>query len=808
MNIVRIIFQVILVSVIVEATEATEAQQRLNYGVIFKPLGTTQPATDYWMHTCQIELPTLHRELQAQKLPCKNTGACQYYRSSFNLANEIRKDVATQFNVSINRIKALIPEIRNLPIENSRSKRSLLPFIGELSSSLFGTASEEDVSKLAKYILLLKSNQDKILHSFQHHEGNLASFMKNVDNRFVNAVRGIEINHNMVNKLASNLISATSYIQGNVRLSNIMDKLMHIALRVLNRVEELVQGFHQLSQGKLSPYLIPQEIMHHIIANIKQKLSKQYSQFQIANVRPSDYYSHIKFMYTRHANSIFIALKIPVTSFQNALKVYSIHTYPVPLNHSTNHASQLLSHPKFLAISSDKQYYAHFNEEEWKQCIGHHQKHCPFRYPLSPISQSTCATALYLQTKADIKRLCNFRFLHNAITPSITEISSGNILVTNISEIVLQCPKRTSTIPGCTFCVIKFPCLCSVTTSKFYLPPRLDNCHNTTRITKLHAVNLALLQQFFEKELTHITGDTLFEEPMDIKIPGFNIYQHNLSNVLSNDHKQHLNLMKMAEATKSEQQIYQSLADSLAAENFNDLSSSAWPLSTKVTSYLALGLATLATSLCIYLGLKLRSLTSMLILLQNAKPVQLAPTSEKSNVLSYFSSTPTILDSHDQEAQNYAQEWQYLLIVSIIITIMCIIMVSIFKVIRRHHHHTTLCIELSTGSSCVLVEIMSLPMCPKYWHFQASEFIENVCIKGYVKPHVQINWESITITNTKTKQIIPMVKTVPVHPIKAFQVRKMLKEHCNVFLLFQHHNCIEYFKICPTSCNGCHCHLV
>lgn len=54
-------------------------------------------------------------------------------------------------NSTIETICDLIPE-RNLVMSKSRSRRSLLPFIGKLSKSIFGTATTEDVEMLAKHI--------------------------------------------------------------------------------------------------------------------------------------------------------------------------------------------------------------------------------------------------------------------------------------------------------------------------------------------------------------------------------------------------------------------------------------------------------------------------------------------------------------------------------------------------------------------------------------------------------------------------------------------------------------------------------
>ena len=60
--------------------------------------------------------------------------------------------------------------------------------------------------------------------------------------------------------------------------------------------------------------------------------------------------------------------------------------------------------------------------------------------------------------------------------------------------------------------------MCSVTTTQFYLQLPLTACQNKTQnITKLHPLNLALLQQFFDPSvIKHIYADTAFVKPLNI----------------------------------------------------------------------------------------------------------------------------------------------------------------------------------------------------------------------------------------------------------------------------------------------------
>lgn len=60
-------------------------------------------------------------------------------------ANMFKAQAGIQLNTLLKNIQLFIPEA-HLSIDNSRSKRVLLPFVSELTRSLFGIVSDKDVN--------------------------------------------------------------------------------------------------------------------------------------------------------------------------------------------------------------------------------------------------------------------------------------------------------------------------------------------------------------------------------------------------------------------------------------------------------------------------------------------------------------------------------------------------------------------------------------------------------------------------------------------------------------------------------------
>lgn len=100
-------------------------------------------------------------------------------------------------------------------------------------------------------------------------------------------------------------------------------------------------------------------------------------------------------------------------------------------------------------------------------------------------------TSLLLDLKQSVHELCDFRFLHHTISPGLKELYPHHYLVYNMSSFSLGCKHQTVSKTGCHFCIIKIPCLCSISNDFIFLPPKLDNCHNESDIFTLHPVNVA-----------------------------------------------------------------------------------------------------------------------------------------------------------------------------------------------------------------------------------------------------------------------------------------------------------------------------
>ena len=153
---------VMIGSILLSGTvQAANVIERPNYGILFEPAGSMQAAYNKWSHTFQLTMPSrLHVQDTVVSCPDKQGTSrhpCSTFVRALRRAHAIRIRTAHSLNSLRDEIISLIPRKR-LPSSQSKSKRSLLPFIGEISRSLFGTATEEEVNTLAKHIVALEKS--------------------------------------------------------------------------------------------------------------------------------------------------------------------------------------------------------------------------------------------------------------------------------------------------------------------------------------------------------------------------------------------------------------------------------------------------------------------------------------------------------------------------------------------------------------------------------------------------------------------------------------------------------------------------
>ena len=222
-------------------------------------------------------------------------------------------------------------------------------------------------------------------------------------------------------------------------------------------------------KGKLSPFLLPPHVLNSSINQVQNIITEKFQHFQISNIYPLFYYSFGEFIFTRLHSHLYLTLKIPISSFRLPISVFKVYSFPVPVNSTSNHATQLEDIPPYFHYTEDNQHYATFSKQQMAQCKGSTTMFCDFNIALTASGSPNCLSAIFFNQKDSVKDLCDFRFKTNVLPTAMFELSPSHLLPYKTRLLALDCAKGQQILKGCFFYVVKIPCRCSVTANNLYL---------------------------------------------------------------------------------------------------------------------------------------------------------------------------------------------------------------------------------------------------------------------------------------------------------------------------------------------------
>ena len=114
--------------------------------------------------------------------------------------------------------------------------------------------------------------------------------------------------------------------------------------------------------------------------------------------------------------------------------MFKILAFPVPVNESSPHATQLFVVNDYFIISSNQQSYTTLSQSALNQCQGRNLMTCTLHPMLRTSAEITWEAALFLNDKEKIKAKCNFTFLLNKIKPHILELPLSKMLIYQTSS--------------------------------------------------------------------------------------------------------------------------------------------------------------------------------------------------------------------------------------------------------------------------------------------------------------------------------------------------------------------------------------
>ena len=539
--------------------------RRYSYGVVFSHVGQVYPKTSYWPHTFHFSLPTLAAWKPIEHWCDKSLSSdiCVEYALMIQLAVTFANQTHDQFQRTLQAAYDLLPD-SPLPPNFTKGKRSLLPFIGQLAGTLFGTATEEDVRVLASHVQAISKSQSDLLSGFQTHMQRMSSFMSLTKSQFDNLELLLQQQHN---EFTESLLGQQQWFEQHNRrfellMFHVLSKLYDY-LMLHDQVQQLYNSLELLTSGFLPASLISASTIQNTLSEISETVKAQFPSLYLAKWDPAYYYSSHDFLFLRSGTELYITVKFPLFTYVEYLDVYSVLTFPVPFHNDSSLLTTLQTSVQYFLLSVEEFYFAEVD----------HPIPAFDKFAVDSVKQgrhSTCITALFHNDVTDIQKLCKFQVSSDdPRDQGFLVLDYPHVLVRHASSYHLGCDNESLSLDGgCTYCIVTIPCGCELNTKVDHLPPRLSNCnlpaHGLVSSAPLYPVNLAVLRHFFDNDtLRDFTADMLLRQPLGVKLPPMKFYNHTFEDKLAISHDLTYQLDKVVNASKAGEQTLRFIVDSL-----------------------------------------------------------------------------------------------------------------------------------------------------------------------------------------------------------------------------------------------------
>jgi len=381
------------------------------------------------------------------------------------------------FQRSMVKVKSTYDNLRSVTTtqKQDRNKRALLPFVGNLASSLFGVATKSDIRQINEGLQRIRNTEKTVAHLLQD---SLSVINK--------TNQDVQINRKTINQLIKNSDILKE------KLQNVFDEVttklqythtalelhsaFHVLMTALDSLTEMLgrlsSQISDLNKGTLPYDLVPPQVMRNLLTDIQEHLPPTLAlPYPVGQV--SMYYKTLPAVLVPGRNKFHVLTSIPLAHTNAEYDLYKVVQVPVPLQ--VEKALMYEVEANFLGVTPDKSSYTLLTDFEAAQCQHDSFDYCPLSNPsLDSDLNPSCIMSLFGQQSDLIKANCLPREVPVPVAPVLRHIINGKWLSSsrNKYSIEMSCDLKVSKISvpqGVS--VVELQQGCIAYTSFFRLPP-------------------------------------------------------------------------------------------------------------------------------------------------------------------------------------------------------------------------------------------------------------------------------------------------------------------------------------------------
>lgn len=445
------------------------ARGNASTGVNFIPIENIYSTYSTWVLSLSTDLAPYYDSLNVLNTTIVN------FRSKFNSeldraagrwisSNETATDVRDDLNsfrrsvneyirassernvVAFGNLRDRLDMLRNVfTVNESRQKRSLLPWAGDLLHSLFGTATDSDMNVLRDHLGRLAQNQDDIVHVVENSltivnktNANVVANRKAINllisaaNRFNQ--RLIVLQENEVT--FSKLVKIKTVLQTQVH--TVLGKMTHALGRASTLIARIAYDLNRALRGELTMSLVAPSDLREILTHIATRLPTTLTLKRFDGNNIVWYYKHLKVNVLTDRNRVHVVTAIPLIHTDSMYTLYRVIASPIPVP-SSNQSTELMIEGTHFAVSASQEYYAILDEDELAKCTDIGLGFCPFhRAAMSLTLTTSCVASLYNEIPALISKTCKIKVTDHQTYPLVTHLTKGKWMITTNKQMIMK----------------------------------------------------------------------------------------------------------------------------------------------------------------------------------------------------------------------------------------------------------------------------------------------------------------------------------------------------------------------------------
>ena len=376
-------------------------------------------------------------------------------------------------------------EYQSLSVNGHRSQRSLIPIIGQLMSTLFGTVSENDLENINRNIKALAGNQKQIIHDLDVSLSvlNLTRMQVSENRRsimdLIIVVKKLDRKiFDLQQVFSAKFVRLEQFVHTYLQFQMILDEIKQTTQDAVFYLESLKSELNMLSMQHLSTNTISPKDLKELLIEVESKLPNN---FELPRNPRKDiwyFYKTLTSITYLEDNEIRIVLKIPLINTKEEYEVYRIYNLPLPMaTKQTNIMLKYTLETDMLMVSKDRSKFSLLTESAFHMCNSFHYRFCN---PETAFYQANinrfCVVALFMQNQRDIKTFCKQMVILDQKLPLTSYLSYGLwIVVTNVPlTFTINCqshkPKTYDIKIESPFGIIKLNNTCKASNKYLQLP--------------------------------------------------------------------------------------------------------------------------------------------------------------------------------------------------------------------------------------------------------------------------------------------------------------------------------------------------